>query len=323
MANTVENDNTAIIETNTDSSSCKLYAISRDYWSDPYMKFFTTKHERKTPEINIGYYIRVTAIRKFLKKFIQQTNQQCQIINLGCGYDTTYFNLQDDPSLNVKHFIDIDFYQITEIKTRLIRRTPQLAEKLNINEEEESISIPGGLHTSTYTILPVDLREISSLDKQLQLIEKNLDYNLPTFFLSECVLIYMSLENSTNLLSYITQKFSTCFFLNFEQINMFDRFGQIMYDNLKQRCCHLLGIQACKSKQTQCQRFIDTNFQQAQLISLNDYYKQYVDIREKQRLDKIDGGLDEKELLEQLFDHYCFCWAYKDPLNIGLDKVTS
>ncbi|CAF0842543.1 unnamed protein product [Didymodactylos carnosus] len=291
MANTVENDNTAIIETNTDSSSCKLYAISRDYWSDPYMKFFTTKHERKTPEINIGYYIRVTAIH--------------------------------DPSLNVKHFIDIDFYQITEIKTRLIRRTPQLAEKLNINEEEESISIPGGLHTSTYTILPVDLREISSLDKQLQLIEKNLDYNLPTFFLSECVLIYMSLENSTNLLSYITQKFSTCFFLNFEQINMFDRFGQIMYDNLKQRCCHLLGIQACKSKQTQCQRFIDTNFQQAQLISLNDYYKQYVDIREKQRLDKIDGGLDEKELLEQLFDHYCFCWAYKDPLNIGLDKVTS
>ncbi|CAF0826402.1 unnamed protein product [Didymodactylos carnosus] len=149
----------------------------------------------------------------------------------------------------------------------------------------------------TYTVLPVDLREISSLSKQLKLIEQSLDYNLPTFFLSECVLIYMSLENSTNLLSYITQTFFSCFFPNFEQINMFDRFGQIMYDNLKQRCCHLLDIQACKTKQTQCERFLNTNFQQTQCISLNDYYKEHVDVKEKQRLDKIDGGLDEKELL--------------------------
>ncbi|CAF0826385.1 unnamed protein product [Didymodactylos carnosus] len=69
-SNTEEIDNTAIIETNTDSSSCKLYAVDREYWVDPYMKYFTMKHERKTPEINIGYYIRVTAIRKFIEKFI-------------------------------------------------------------------------------------------------------------------------------------------------------------------------------------------------------------------------------------------------------------
>jgi [phosphatase 2A protein]-leucine-carboxy methyltransferase len=32
--------------------------------------------------------------------------------------------------------------------------------------------------------------------------------------------------------------------------------------------------------------------------------------------------LDEKELLTQLFQHYCLSWAHKDPKNIGLDAIS-
>jgi hypothetical protein len=54
---------------------------------------------------------------------------------------------------------------------------------------------------------------------------------------------------------------------------------------------------------------------------LNEYYRQYLDANEKQRVERIDGGLDEKELLEQLFDHYCFSWAARDEQKIGLETI--
>ena len=32
--------------------------------------------------------------------------------------------------------------------------------------------------------------------------------------------------------------------------------------------------------------------------------------------------LDERELLDQLFQHYCVCWAYKDTAKIGLSNIS-
>lgn len=31
--------------------------------------------------------------------------------------------------------------------------------------------------------------------------------------------------------------------------------------------------------------------------------------------------MDERELLDQLFSHYCIVWAWKDPNNIGLSSI--
>ena len=36
--------------------------------------------------------------------------------------------------------------------------------------------------------------------------------------------------------------------LNHEQLNMNDRFGQVMMDNLSQRGCGLPGVSSCKGK---------------------------------------------------------------------------
>jgi [phosphatase 2A protein]-leucine-carboxy methyltransferase len=318
-------DNSSIIETNNDACRCKLYAIERGYWKDPYVKLFagSGQQERRTPEISLGYYVRVHGIRYLIEKFIQLTNNQCQIINLGCGFDTTVFYLLDNENLHFKHFIDIDFDEITEVKSNKIRRSPVLQKKLPI--EEKSFKIPCGFHSSLYTILPVDLRDITQLDNQLKILsdKKIIDYTIPTLFLSECVLIYMSNDHSLDLLKYFSATFSQCcLFLNFEQINMNDRFGKIMFDNLKQRSCHLIGIDSCQSLDTQSKRYLNANFTSANGITLNEYYKKYLNSNEKQRIEMIDGGLDEKELLEQLFEHYCFSWAYRDELNLGLDQIT-
>ena len=39
------------------------------------------------------------------------------------------------------------------------------------------------------------------------------------------------------------------------------------------------------------------------------------------RIEKLEF-LDERELLDQLFQHYCVCWAYKDTANIGLSDIS-
>jgi [phosphatase 2A protein]-leucine-carboxy methyltransferase len=318
-------DNSGTIETNNDAYQCKLYAIERGYWKDPYLKILAGSghYERRTPEISLGYYVRVHGLRYLIEKFIKLTNNECQIINLGCGFDTTIFYLLDNKNLHFKHFIDIDFDEITEIKSNKIRRLSILHDKLP--PENKSFKIPCGFHSSLYTILPTDLRDITHLDNQLKLLSDNniIDYTRPTLFLSECVLIYMSNDNSLNLLKYLSKKFSQCcLYLNFEQINMNDRFGQIMFDNLKQRSCHLIGMDACQSLNSQSERYLNANFTSTFGITLNDYYKKYLNLNEKQRIEMIDGGLDEKELLEQLFEHYCFSWAYRDELNLGLDQIT-
>ncbi len=49
---------------------------------------------------------------------------------------------------------------------------------------------------------------------------------------------------------------------------------------------------------------------------MNECYKKYLNSNEKQRIEMIDRGLDEKEL----FEHYCLSWEYRDEQNLGLDR---
>jgi hypothetical protein len=71
-----------------------------------------------------------------------------------------YFIIRKE-NLKFKHFIDIDFDEITEIKSHKIRRSPILQNKLPA--ENKSLKIPCGFHSSLYTILPADLRDATQL----------------------------------------------------------------------------------------------------------------------------------------------------------------
>lgn len=61
-----------IIGTNDDAASCKRYAVDKGYWNDPYISYLVPKtSSRKAPEINRGYYARVTSIQNLVEKFIR------------------------------------------------------------------------------------------------------------------------------------------------------------------------------------------------------------------------------------------------------------
>lgn len=55
----------------------------------------------------------------------------------------------------------------------------------------------------------------------------------PTFFLSECVLVYLQRLYSENIIDWITSNVAASFFLLYEQILPDDAFGNTMVQNLR------------------------------------------------------------------------------------------
>lgn len=72
------------------------------------------------------------------------------------------------------------------------------------------------LHAYNYHIIGTDLRKLVELDKKLS--QCGINFDVPTMFLTECVLVYMEPENSSMLLQWIAKKFNDIFFINYEQV---------------------------------------------------------------------------------------------------------
>lgn len=73
--------------------------------------------------------------------------------------------------------------------------------------------------------------------------------------IAECVLVYIETANCNNLLKWIASNFTSAAFVNYEQVNMNDRFGEVMLSNLRARGCNLAGVESCLSLDTQILRY--------------------------------------------------------------------
>ncbi|KAJ1356776.1 Leucine carboxyl methyltransferase 1 [Parelaphostrongylus tenuis] len=84
-----------------------------------------------------------------------------------------------------------------------------------------------------------------------------------------------------------------------------------MEKNLEQRGIQLPGIDACSDVQTQRKRFCDNGWKHVNIMDMKTVYKKLLPQDEVLRIQKIEH-LDEMELLWQLLDHYCICYALND-----------
>lgn len=82
---------------------------------------------------------------------------------------------------------------------------------------EDEVKFTGSeLHSNDYHIIGMDLRNLTELDKKL--CQSGINFETPTMFLTECVLVYMEPESSSMLLQWIAKKFNDIFFINYEQV---------------------------------------------------------------------------------------------------------
>nr|CAG4645626.1 EOG090X08O3 [Lynceus sp. MCZ IZ 141354] len=307
----------AIRATNDDASSCKRFAIEKGYWIDPFLPSFIKSPERKPPEINRGYFARVYSIKQLIDAFFKEVQGKAQIINLGAGFDTLFWRLKHEDIANISCFIDVDFPTVTSRKCHHIKNTPGLLQYLHDEDSEVQVS-NSELHSHIYHIIAADLRNVPEFETKIN--QCQLDYNLPTLILTECVLVYMKPSESNNLLKWMSAKLPTSVFINYEQVNMKDKFGEVMLSNLNSRGCGLPGIDSCASLKTQIERFTENGWDSAKAWDMNDIYSR-IPRKEIERIEKLEF-LDERELLQQLFFHYCIAIGYRDSNNIGLSSIS-
>ncbi|CAI5443951.1 unnamed protein product [Caenorhabditis angaria] len=176
-------------------------------------------------------------------------------------------------------------------------------------EKKTTIQQHSDLHAGNYHLIGADLRQLKELEQKLE--QCQIDATIPTIFIAECVLVYMSADASANLLEFFAQKFSAATeFLNYEQFRAADAFTKVMEQNLEQRGIHLHGLQMCESEEKQVERFKNAGFKNVQVYDMNRVFKELLDQKEAARIQKIDF-LDEMELLYQLLAHYCIVHAEK------------
>ncbi|ELW66271.1 Leucine carboxyl methyltransferase 1 [Tupaia chinensis] len=242
------------------------------------------------------YFARVHGVSQLIKAFLRKTECHCQILNLGAGMDTTFWKLKDEGLLPSKYF-EVDFPMIVTRKLH------------NIKQPDGHI-----LDSKRYAIVGADLRDLAELEEKLK--KCNMNTQLPTLLITECVLVYMTPEQSASLLKWAANSFETAMFINYEQVNMDDRFGQIMIENLRRRQCDLAGVEICKSLQSQKERLLSNGWETASAVDMMELYSR-LPRAEVSRIESLEF-LDEMELLEQLMQHYCLCWATKGGSELGV-----
>ncbi|KAF6125032.1 leucine carboxyl methyltransferase 1 [Phyllostomus discolor] len=266
----------------------------------------------------LGYFARVHGINQLTKAFLQKTECHCQVINLGAGMDTTFWILKDQDLLPSKYF-EVDFPMIVTRKLQSIKFKPLLSKPILELHSEDTFQIDGHmLDSKRYAIIGADLRDLSELEEKLK--KCNMNTQLPTLLITECVLVYMTPEQSANLIKWAANSFGTAMFINYEQVNMDDRFGQIMIEHLRRRQCDLAGVETCKSLESQKERLLSNGWETASAMNMMELYSK-LPRTEVSRIEALEL-LDEMELLEQLMKHYCLCWATRGGSELGLEEIT-
>ncbi|CAK1544335.1 unnamed protein product [Leptosia nina] len=303
----------AVIATNTDATECKRCAVELGYWKDEYITYFAKHVDRKAPEINRGYYARVKAIEMFIHQFLERCGTKCQIINLGCGYDTLYWRLKDTTQA-VSNFVELDFPSVISKKCHTIKRNKQLLEKI-CNEDGEIVLRSGDLHADGYHLVGCDLSNVPETARKLAAAGVNTDS--PTLVLAECVLVYLRPDAADALLAHLASSFPRLLLLLYEQCNLDDKFGEVMVRNLNLRGCSLAGARQCGKPEAQAQRMLAAGFETARCWDMRAVWRALPE-EDRARVEAIEM-LDERELLHQLHAHYAITVATRGELFADID----
>ncbi|OAL52046.1 leucine carboxyl methyltransferase 1 [Pyrenochaeta sp. DS3sAY3a] len=305
----------AVKGTDQDAAGSRVSCVELGYLDDPYAKLFATQQAtRRLPLLNRGTYVRTSAVDRLVTHFLlADPTAVKQIVSLGAGTDTRFFRLLDlHPEVKMIYH-EIDFPTNTAAKINAIQRQPLLHKKL-LHTPTTSTSY----HSETYNIHALDLRSlhVAATDETPLPQIPNLNPSLPTLFLSEMCLIYLSplvvQSIVSTLLTHYLQPSTPASLILYEPILPQDAFGRTMISNLQTRNIQLPTLTAFPELGDQRSRLKQYGFAAgARAADTNFIWQSWVNDAEKERVAGLEF-LDELEELDLLLKHYCVAWGWRD-----------
>ncbi|KAK4126561.1 leucine carboxyl methyltransferase, partial [Parathielavia appendiculata] len=318
--------------TDTDAAVSRLSAVELGYLADPFARLFVQgPATRRLPIINRGTYTRTTAIDMLVDRFLATTNpdDSRQIVSLGAGTDTRCLRLFTSPT-NHRNIIyhEIDFPAIMARKQVIISSTPSLRAVLSTPSpiaqttwQCHSLTTPTSINNSsnnnnTLTLHGLDLRTLTPSSPALPSFHPT----APTLLLSECCLCYLEPSTATSVLAHFTTHLSSpststsappVGLIIYEPISPHDPFGRTMVSNLAARGIHMPTLEAYPTPPDQENRLRAAGFDEVRCLAVDSIWEGWVATQEKERVDSLEGGLDEVEEWRLLAGHYVVVWGWR------------
>ncbi|KAK4099662.1 leucine carboxyl methyltransferase, partial [Parathielavia hyrcaniae] len=326
--------------TDTDAAVSRLSAVELSYLADPFAQLFVQgPPTRRLPIINRGTYTRTTAIDMLVDRFLATTNpdEPRQIVSLGAGTDTRCLRLFTSPASTHRNIIyhEIDFPAIMARKQAIISSTPSLRALLTTptpiaQTAWQCHSLTGGSSSSnnTLTLHGQDLRTLTPSSPALP----GYHPTAPTLLLSECCLCYLEPSTAASLLTHFTTSHPPSStptptstpppavgLIIYEPISPHDAFGRTMVSNLAARGIRMPTLEAYPTPADQERRLRAAGFDEARCRTVDAIWEGWVGEGEKERVDLLEGGLDEVEEWRLLAGHYVVVWGWRGGGGMDLD----
>ena len=289
--------------TSNDALKTKISCVISNYYKDPFICYMEpgSNHKKFLPLINRGTYCRVFAINSKLheainnfRKLDEYKNSKINIIILGSGFDTTYFNLMSEGYTNIE-FYEFDYKEIIDKKLKYISKAKPLLNIINKNK-------------NNYHLINCDITNKKLFTETLNNIKTQ--ENDLTIVICECLLVYIEESVTIEMISCLSDKFSNMYLLEYDLIGPDDPFGKEMVDNLKTRDIYLKGFDDVKNINDQINRLKKLNFEDINIVDMYHVYFNVLPVEERKRIEKLEL-MDEFEELNLLQRHACFGFASK------------
>lgn len=281
--------------------------MNKKYYNDQYLnEMFSDKNvEELNPVINAGTWTRVFAIRNFVEKILNciDKNENVNIICLGCGLDTMYFNLKEKFA-NFK-FYEFDLQEPTEKKIECINKSNKLKECININEAKVGKDC---ICSKDYCILSCDVADVDKFNQKL--CDLKIDFDCFTIVISEFLFFSFNKNTVHNVLTNFKKCFKNLVLIEYDLVNCNDEFGKQMIAKFKERNIDIPGFEAFPDVESHSQRLLAAGFDKSEFVDMLDFYQNCIPKEEKDKVEKIED-YNKTEDWRQWQSHACFGYGLK------------
>ncbi|MCJ1383679.1 tRNA methyltransferase ppm2 [Xylographa soralifera] len=311
--------NDASIVSKRDVEKCYGYPFPHVY------RNFVKKPKRRSPLIHRGYWFRMYAIEKVVKRFLSEASEKSKIVlNLGCGYDALPFQIlaKENEICRNTTFVDVDYPSLIATKAAIIKEQDELRDLLDkIMDSKNPKAVP--LRSEQYVAVGCDLSQIDQLDQILR-AELPLE-RCKILVVAEVSVTYMDLLGADAIVSYAAGLGDVRFCL-LEQIlpaGPYHPFAVQMQGHFEKLNTPLKSIHKYPTPKHQVQRFRERNWSSVSSRSLWDLWcdPRFISARKRSSLNAFEP-FDEWEAFALFASHYVLLVASNTAKATAIDYHT-